>query len=71
MQVDARLGDLNGSVVANKMFLDGHVSTVDGITLDLKRKWQDCFTQAESSFKDNADFSAAKHCRMELLLQKR
>lgn len=26
--------------------------------------------QAENNFKDNADFSAAKHCRMELLLQK-
>ncbi|KAL7096589.1 hypothetical protein ACP275_10G087800 [Erythranthe tilingii] len=68
--VDARLGDLNDSVVGNKMFLDGHASTVDSITSDLKRKWQECFTQAESNFNDNADFSAAKHCRMELLLQK-
>ncbi|KAG8374100.1 hypothetical protein BUALT_Bualt11G0095800 [Buddleja alternifolia] len=68
--VDARLGDLKDSAIGNKMFLDGHVSTIDGITTDLKRKWQDCFMQAESSFKDNADFTAAKHCRMELLLQK-
>ncbi|KAK6147232.1 hypothetical protein DH2020_018144 [Rehmannia glutinosa] len=68
--VDARLGDLKDSVIGNKIFLDGHISTVDGITSDLKRKWQDCFTQTESNFKDNADFSAAKHCRMELLLQK-
>ncbi|KAH6762178.1 P-loop containing nucleoside triphosphate hydrolases superfamily protein [Perilla frutescens var. hirtella] len=68
--VDARLGNLNDSVVSNKMFLDGYVSSVDGITSDLKRKWQDCFTQAESNLKDDADFSAAKHCRMELLLQK-
>lgn len=52
------------------MFLDGHVLTMDGITTDLKRKWEDSFTQADNSFKDNADFSAAKHCRMELLLQK-
>ncbi|XP_057777957.1 kinesin-like protein KIN-5C [Salvia miltiorrhiza] len=68
--VDARLGDLNDSVIGNKMFLDGYVSTVDGITSDLKRKWEDSFTQAESNLNDNADFSAAKHCRMELLLQK-
>ncbi|KAL0333495.1 UNVERIFIED_CONTAM: Kinesin-like protein KIN-5C [Sesamum angustifolium] len=68
--VDARLGDLKDSAVGNKMFLDGHVSVMGGITTDLKRKWQDCFLQSESNFKDNADFSAAKHCRMELLLQK-
>ncbi|KAL0426556.1 UNVERIFIED_CONTAM: Kinesin-like protein KIN-5C [Sesamum latifolium] len=68
--VDARLGDIKDSAVGNKMFLDGHVSMMDGITMDLKRKWQDCFLQSESIFKDNADFSAAKHCRMELLLQK-
>lgn len=67
--MDARLGDLNDSVMGNKLFLDGYVSTVDGITSDLKRKWEDSFTQAESNLKDNADFSAAKHCRMELLLQ--
>ncbi|KAL3825748.1 hypothetical protein ACJIZ3_021777 [Penstemon smallii] len=68
--VDARLGDLKDTVIGNKMFLDGHVLTMDSITTDLKRKWEDCFTQAESSYKDNANFSAAKHCRMELLLQK-
>ncbi|KAL0344803.1 UNVERIFIED_CONTAM: Kinesin-like protein KIN-5C [Sesamum radiatum] len=68
--VDARLGDLKDTTVGNKMFLNEHVSMMDGITTDLKRKWQDCFLQSESNIKDNADFSAAKHCRMELLLQK-
>lgn len=68
--MDERLGDLNDSAVGNKLFLDGYVSTVDGITSDLKRKWHECFSEAEVSLKDNADFSAAKHCRMELLLQK-
>ncbi|XP_051132208.1 kinesin-like protein KIN-5C [Andrographis paniculata] len=68
--VDARLGDLKDTVIGNKMFLDGHVSTMDGITTDLKRKWQDSFMQAESNVKDNVDFSAAKHCRMELLMHK-
>ncbi|GFP82719.1 125 kDa kinesin-related protein [Phtheirospermum japonicum] len=68
--VDARLDNLKHSATGNKIFLDGHVSTIDGITIDLKRKWQDSFLQTESNLKDNADFSAAKHCRMELLLQK-
>lgn len=68
--MDAKLDNLKDSATGNKMFLDGHVSTLDGITTDLKRKWQDCFTNAESSFKDNSDFSAAKHCRLELLMQK-
>ncbi|KAL6514346.1 Kinesin-like protein KIN-5C [Orobanche hederae] len=68
--VDARLDDLSGSVTGNKIFLDGHVSTIDGITTDLKRKWQDSIMQTESNLKDNSDFSAAKHCRMEMLLQK-
>ncbi|KAL8505115.1 hypothetical protein ACS0TY_016356 [Phlomoides rotata] len=68
--VDAKLDDLRDSATGNKMFLDGHVSTIDGITTDLKRKWQDCFTHAESNFKDSSDFSAAKHCRLELLMQK-
>ncbi|KAI3447447.1 hypothetical protein Pfo_004112 [Paulownia fortunei] len=68
--VDARLDDLRDSATGNKIFLDGHVSTIDGLTTDLKRKWQDSFMQAESNYNDNADFSAAKHCRMELLLQK-
>lgn len=68
--MEAKLDSLKNSAIGNKIFLDGHVSTMDGITTDLKRKWQDSFTHAESSFKENADFSAAKHCRMELLMQK-
>lgn len=44
---------------------------MEGITNDAKRKWQDYLMQAENDVKDTADFSAAKHCRMELLLQKR
>ena len=44
---------------------------VDGITTETKRKWQDYFMQAENDIKDSADFSAAKHCRMELLFQER
>ncbi|KAM3324913.1 kinesin-like protein KIN-5C [Capsicum chacoense] len=68
--VGARLVDLRETVSANKTFLDGHVSSMEGITTDAKRKWQEFYTQAEGETKENADFSAAKHCRMELLMQK-
>ncbi|KAL9227692.1 hypothetical protein vseg_003350 [Gypsophila vaccaria] len=68
--VNARLGDLTETAVANKSFLDGHVSSVEGLTTDAKRKWQAFSVQAESSATDNADFSAAQHCSMEFLLQK-
>ncbi|XP_022767048.1 kinesin-like protein KIN-5C [Durio zibethinus] len=67
--VDARLVDIRESAVANKTFLDGHVSSMDGITTDAKRKWQAFAMQAENDAKDSADYSAAKHCRMEALLQ--
>ncbi|KAL2503036.1 kinesin-related protein [Forsythia ovata] len=55
--VDARLGDLRESINGNKTFVDGHLSKMESITTDLKRKWHDSFTQAENNFKDNADFS--------------
>ncbi|KAJ8537625.1 hypothetical protein K7X08_014165 [Anisodus acutangulus] len=68
--VGARLVDLKETVSENKTFLDGHVSSMEGITTDAKRKWQDFYMQAEGETKENADFSAAKHCRVELLMQK-
>ncbi|GKV38905.1 hypothetical protein SLEP1_g46758 [Rubroshorea leprosula] len=67
--VDARLVDMKESAMANKKFLNTHVSSVEGITTDAKRKWQAFATQAENDAKDSADYSAAKHCRMEELLQ--
>ncbi|KAF5954047.1 hypothetical protein HYC85_006903, partial [Camellia sinensis] len=67
--VDARLIHLKDTVIGNKTFLDGHVSSMEGITTDAKRKWQEFSVQAENDAKDCADFSAAKHCRMELLFQ--
>ncbi|KAK1562399.1 hypothetical protein Q3G72_011209 [Acer saccharum] len=67
--VDARLVDLRENAVANKTYLDGHASTMKGITSDAKRKWQEFSAQAENDAKDGADDSSAKHCRMELLLQ--
>ncbi|XP_071719965.1 kinesin-like protein KIN-5C [Rutidosis leptorrhynchoides] len=68
--VDARLAGIRETATASKTKLDEHVSSVDGITSDAKRKWQEFSMQAENDAKDNADFSAAKHCRVELLLQK-
>lgn len=67
--VDTRLVDLRESAIANKTFLDGHVSSMEGITTDAKRKWQEFSTQAENDAKESADYSAAKHCRIEILLQ--
>ncbi|KAF8403314.1 hypothetical protein HHK36_011416 [Tetracentron sinense] len=67
--VDARLNGLRETVIGNKAFLDEHVSSVEGITAAAKRKWQAFSTQEENDAKDSADFSAAKHCRMEILLQ--
>ncbi|GMI71066.1 hypothetical protein like AT2G36200 [Hibiscus trionum] len=67
--VDARLVDIKETVVANKTFLDGHISSMDGITTDAKRKWQAFTMQVENDTKDTADYSAAKHCRIEELLQ--
>ncbi|XP_039042177.1 LOW QUALITY PROTEIN: kinesin-like protein KIN-5C [Hibiscus syriacus] len=67
--VDARLVDIKESAAANKTFFDGHVSSMEGITTDAKRKWQAFAMQAEKDAKDTADYSAAKHCRIEELLQ--
>ncbi|KAK9921316.1 hypothetical protein M0R45_029829 [Rubus argutus] len=67
--VDAKLVDFRESAIAEKSFLDGHVSSVDGIATDAKRKWMEFSMQAEHDAKDGVDYSAAKHCRMEVLLQ--
>ncbi|KAM0008037.1 putative minus-end-directed kinesin ATPase [Helianthus debilis subsp. tardiflorus] len=68
--VDARLAGIRETAAGNKTVLDGHVSSIEGITMDAKRKWQEFSLQAENDAKDSADFSAAKHCQFELLLQK-
>ncbi|KAK9075819.1 hypothetical protein SSX86_004148 [Deinandra increscens subsp. villosa] len=67
--VDARLAGIRETAAGSKTVLDGHVSSIEGITTDAKRKWQEFSLQAENDAKDSADFSAAKHCRFELLLQ--
>ncbi|KAK1263029.1 Pentatricopeptide repeat-containing protein [Acorus gramineus] len=69
LQVDVRLVGLRDASTENKAFLDKHKSIMECATSDAKRKWQAFSAQAENYSKDSADFSAAKHCRMELLLQ--
>ena len=60
---------MGDGALENKAFLDEHVSYVEGVTTDAKRKWEDFSMQAQRDSKDGSGFSAAKHCRMELLLQ--
>ncbi|XP_023005901.1 kinesin-like protein KIN-5C [Cucurbita maxima] len=67
--VDARLVGLQETASAHKTFLDGYISSMEGMATDAKRKWQVFATQTENETRDSADFSAAKHCRMEALLQ--
>ncbi|RDX94099.1 Kinesin-like protein KIN-5C, partial [Mucuna pruriens] len=67
--VDTKLVDLRESGMRNKSFLDGHVSSMGDIVTNAKRKWQAFCVQAEKDAKDTADYSAAKHCRMEALMK--
>ncbi|KAI7748783.1 hypothetical protein M8C21_013644 [Ambrosia artemisiifolia] len=68
--VDACLAGIRETAAESKTVLDGHASSIEGITTDAKRKWQEFSLQSENDARDSADFSAAKHCRFELLLQK-
>ena len=67
--MDARLADLRETATGNKAVLDGHVSSMEYVSTDAKRKWQEFSMQTENDAKDIADYSATKHCRMESLLQ--
>ncbi|XP_020205961.1 kinesin-like protein KIN-5C [Cajanus cajan] len=68
--VDTKLVDLRESGIKNKSFLDVHVSSMGDIVTNAKRKWQAFCVQAEKDAKDTGDYSAAKHCRMGVLMQK-
>lgn len=67
--MDEQLVGLRDVAVENKTFLDNHASTMESVTSEAKRKWHTVSMQAENDAKDGEDFSAAKHCRMENLLQ--
>ncbi|KAL4558321.1 hypothetical protein LXL04_036519 [Taraxacum kok-saghyz] len=68
--VDTRLATIKETANGSKKILDGQVSSFERITSDAKRKWEEFSTQAENDAKENADFAAAKHCRIESVLQK-
>lgn len=44
-------------------------TTLDVLTTDAKRKWENFCKGTEHDLKDASNFSAAKHCRIELELQ--
>ncbi|KAL9676425.1 hypothetical protein QQ045_004639 [Rhodiola kirilowii] len=67
--VGSRISGLRDAAVAHKTFLDGHVSVLEGTTADAKRKWQEYSEQTEKDCNEGADLSAAKHCRVEQVLQ--
>ncbi|XP_038973722.1 kinesin-like protein KIN-5C [Phoenix dactylifera] len=67
--VDVRLSGLGDAAQSSKVILDNHASSMDIVTTDAKRKWEEFSKQAEQDSKDGSNVSAAKHCRMELLLQ--
>ncbi|ERN10743.1 kinesin-like protein KIN-5C [Amborella trichopoda] len=68
--VNAGLLGLKEAVLEDEVLTQKHVSTIEGATCDAKRKWEEISEKGEHDSKDNADFSAAKHCRMEVFLQK-
>lgn len=67
--MDSRLLVLRETAIGNKANLDMHASSMECITTDGKRKWEEFSMHAENDAKDCADYSAVKHCRMELLFQ--
>ncbi|GJR30317.1 kinesin-like protein KIN-5C [Tanacetum coccineum] len=58
--VDARLADIKETAAGSKIVSDGQVFSMERITTDAKRKWEQFSLQAENDTKENADFSAAK-----------
>ncbi|ONK57135.1 uncharacterized protein A4U43_C10F16970 [Asparagus officinalis] len=67
--VNGRLTAFRDSALENKTVFDEHVSSVNGMTTNAKRKWQEFSMKAQHDSEDGSNFSAAKHCRMELVLQ--
>lgn len=69
LQVGVRLNSLGDAAIGNKAFLDEHTSAMECVTKDAKRKWEIFAEQAENDCKVGSSSSAAKHCRMETMLQ--
>ncbi|PKA65766.1 125 kDa kinesin-related protein [Apostasia shenzhenica] len=67
--VDARLSGFRDAALEKKVFMDKHISSVERVTADAKRKWEEFSMQAQHYSKEGSDFSSAKHCRLEVILQ--
>nr|CAB3483808.1 unnamed protein product [Digitaria exilis] len=67
--VGVRLSSLGDAARGNKAFLDEHTSAMECVTKDAKRKWEIFAEQTENDGKVGSSSSAAKHCRMETMLQ--
>nr|CAB3481731.1 unnamed protein product [Digitaria exilis] len=68
-EVGVRLSSLGDAARGNKAFLDEHTSAMECVTKDAKRKWEIFAEQTENDCKVGSSSSAAKHCRMETMLQ--
>ncbi|CAN6480374.1 unnamed protein product [Victoria cruziana] len=68
--VNMRLLSLRDAVSEEQLSSQQHVSVIEGVTHDAKRKWEEFSAKADNDARDTADFSAAKHCRLEDYLQK-
>lgn len=65
MQVADKLACLSKASTENKAFFDAHTSSIEGVTNNAKRKWDDFAQHANKSSVDGADFVSFKHCRIE------
>nr|ADE76262.1 unknown [Picea sitchensis] len=67
--VNTRLSSLREKVIEDRESMQQGILSIDAATSDAKRKWETFAKQADNDANESAALSAAKHCRMELLLQ--
>ncbi|GLJ54279.1 hypothetical protein SUGI_1164380 [Cryptomeria japonica] len=67
--VKTRLACMRETSIKDKESFDLSVACIQNTTFDSKRKWETFAKQAADDANDNSALSAAKHCRMEVLLQ--
>lgn len=67
--VNTRLSSLREKAIQDRESMQQGISSIDAATSDAKRKWETFAKQADNDANESAALSAAKHCRMELLLQ--
>ncbi|XP_074591511.1 kinesin-like protein KIN-5C [Curcuma longa] len=67
--VDERLASMEEVALVGKENVQEITTTLDVLTTDAKRKWENFCKGTEHDLKDASNFSAAKHCRIELELQ--